>query len=326
MNAASQGDKALSTSDTLSAIQHFTQALVELPRAPAYYIKRSTAYSRIKATDGGPRPSAALRDAEVALTLARERGKRELILSAQMRRGVALYQLERFGDAGVVFEMIQEKTSGGTGSKDKEEEVKDAMGAGGGAKKNGYEQELPIWVAKVKGRLNKLGEGDEKGVVSIKEYPSDVRIPTEKELKAQLEALKAGKTEAEGAQSQSDSVAEQKSEDAAKTDKNGAANAPSAASSATPVPQNIRHEWYQSNDSVVVTLYVKGIAKGSVATELKEDTVCCFLTLPSTSSEPASNYNGHRCPSNSLSPPAQTTTSPSTHYSQRSTPSPPRSP
>lgn len=276
MNAASQGDKALSTSDTLSAIQHFTQALVELPRAPTYYIKRSTAYSRVKAADGGPKSSASLCDAEVALALARERGKRELILSAQMRRGVALYQLERFGDAGFVFEIIQEKTSGGGDGKEgkgKEEEVRDAMGAGGAAKKNGYEQELPIWVAKVKGRLNKLGEGDEKGVVSVKEYPSDVRIPTEKELKAQLEALKSGKTEAE----ENVSGTGQKSEDAAKTDKNGAASAPSTATpSATPVPEKIRHEWYQSNDSVVVTLYVKGIAKDSVATDLKGDSVSRF--------------------------------------------------
>lgn len=275
MNAASQGDKALSTSDTLSAIQHFTQALVELPRAPTYYIKRSTAYSRVKAADGGPKSTASLRDAETALTLARERGKRELILSAQMRRGVALYQLERFGDAGFVFEIIQEKTSGGGAAegKGKEEEVRDAMGAGGAAKKNGYEQELPIWVAKVKGRLNKLGEGDEKGVVSVKEYPSDVRVPTEKELKAQLEALKSGKTEAE----ENVSGAGQKSEDAAKTDKNGAASAPSTATpSATPVPEKIRHEWYQSNDSVVVTLYVKGIAKDSVATDLKDGSVSRF--------------------------------------------------
>ncbi|BCR90894.1 co-chaperone SGT1 [Aspergillus chevalieri] len=278
MNAASQGDKALSTSDTLSAIQHFTQALVELPRAPAYYIKRSTAYSRVKAADGGPKSSASLRDAEIALTLARERGKRELILSAQMRRGVALYQLERFGDAGFVFEMIQEKTSGGSGGNDKEEEVRDAMGAGGAAKKNGYEQELPIWVAKVKGRLNKLGEGNEKGVVSVKEYPSDVRIPTEKELKAQLEALKAGKTETE----ESVSGVGQKSDDAAKTDKNGAASASSTSTpSAAPVPEKVRHEWYQSNDSVVVTLYVKGIAKDSVAIELKEDSVSLQFPLPS---------------------------------------------
>lgn len=274
MNAASQGDKALSSSDTLSAIKHFTQALIELPRAPTYYIKRSTAYSRVKAADGGPKSTASLRDAEIALTLARERGKRELILSAQMRRGVALYQLEKYGDAGFVFEIIQGKTSSGSNEgKGKEEEVRDAMGAGAAAKKNGYEQELPIWMAKVKGRLNKLGEGDEKGAVLVKEYPSDVKIPTEKELKSQLEALKAGKMEAE----ESVSGAGQKSDDAAKIGTNGTVSAPSTATpSAAPVPQNIRHEWYQSNDSVVITLYVKGISKDSVATDLKDDYVSRF--------------------------------------------------
>lgn len=325
MNAASQGDKALSTSDIPSAIKHFTQALVELPRAPTYYIKRSTAYSRVKAADGGPKSTASLRDAEVALTLARERGKRELILSAQMRRGVALYQLERYGDARFVFEIIQGKTTGsaaeGTG---KEEEVRDAMGAGGAAKKNGYEQELPIWVAKVKGRLNKFGEGDEKGIVSVKEYPSDVRIPTETELKAQLEALKSGKTEVE----ESVSGGGQKSEDAAKTDQNREVSAPfTATPSAAPAPEKIRHEWYQSNDSVVVTLYVKGISKDSVAIDLKDDSVSCFYSFIGlqTSNKPVSNYDDHSCPSNSLSHPAQTTTSLSTHSSQRSTHPPPRS-
>lgn len=284
MNSASEGDKALTNSDPLSAIRHFTAALIELPRAPAYYIKRSTANSRVKSADGGPTPSAALRDAEIALTLAQERGKRELILSAQMRRGVALYQLERFGDAGFIFEKMKEKTGAGVEGKGKEDEVKDAMACGGaasGAKKNGYEQELPIWEAKVKGRLNKLGEGDEKAVVSVKEYPTGVKVPTEKDLKEQLQALKSGKTEKTEGQSQS-LAGEQKpqaptgTEKASAQENNETATATPATIPAASVPEKVRHEWYQSRDSVVVTLYVKGIAKDSVNVELKDDSVCHF--------------------------------------------------
>lgn len=287
MNSASEGDKALTDSDPLGAIRHFTAALIELPRAPAYYIKRSTAYSRVKAADGGPNPSAALRDAEIALTLAQERGKRELILSAQMRRGVALYQLERFGDAGFVFEKMKEKTGAGMEGKRKNNEVKDAMAGGSvasGAKRNGYEQELPIWEAKVKGRLNKLGEGDEKGVVSVAEYPTGVKVSTEKDLKEQLQALKSGNTETKTEGQSQSSAGEQKSqatetEKAFSQEKIGTSAAP-AATPAAPVPEKVRHEWYQSHDSVVVTLYIKGIAKDSINVELKDDSVRYFPSPP----------------------------------------------
>lgn len=52
MNAAAQGDEASAESNYRLAIEHYTHALSELPRAPAYYISRSTAYSRLKPADG----------------------------------------------------------------------------------------------------------------------------------------------------------------------------------------------------------------------------------------------------------------------------------
>lgn len=275
MNASAQGDQALSNSDPLSAIKHYTQALVELPRAPIYYIKRSTAHSRVKAADSGPRSAAALQDAEIALVLARERGRRELMLSAQMRRGVALYQLERVGDAGFVFDTIKEKTTGvGGQTKDRTEEVRDAMASK--SAKNGYDQELPIWMAKVKGRLNKLEEGDEKDKVSVGEYPSSVQIPTEKELKEQLAQLKAGKAVTGGGDlPKSVPGGEQKPQDAVNTTTQGSQGGVAAPTAAPAAPGhvNVRHEWYQSHDSVVVTLYVKGIAKEKVDSDIKNDSV-----------------------------------------------------
>lgn len=329
MNSASQGDKALANSDCLSAIQHFTQALVELPRAPAYYIKRATAHSRVKAADGGPNFSASLRDAEIALSLARERGNRELMLSAQMRRGVALYQLERYGDAGFVFDTVKGKTSAGTEGKDKSEEVKNAMAGGGAARsggKNSYEQELPIWMTKVKGRLNKLAEGDEKAAVSVAEYPSGIRIPTEKDLKEQLAALKAGKTGTEGAaQSQSVDQKPQAGTDKTETQsKPSAASAPLATTPSAPVSDKVRHEWYQSHDSVVVTLYVKGIPKDRVDTELKDDSVCYFLFSPHLSYPTIPTNIVHRSLSDSLYPLVRITTLLLTLCPQRSIHLPPR--
>lgn len=267
MNAAAQGDQAVSNSDWLSAIQHYTQALVELPRAPIYYTKRSTAYSRVKPADGGPRSSSALHDAEIALTLACERGKRELILAAQMRRGVALYQLGQYGNADFVFETVEKKVGGAGGqSKDKSEQVRAAMGSASTAR---YEQELPIWTAKVKGQLKKLGQDDAKAKVSVEEYPDAVQVPTEKELKEQLAQLKAGKIVTEQKPQNVDRSTVQDTKATADTVPTTATVAPSA-----PAPVNVRHEWYQSNDSVVVTLYAKGIAKDKVDSELKNDSVC----------------------------------------------------
>ncbi|KAL2863487.1 co-chaperone SGT1 [Aspergillus lucknowensis] len=286
MNAASHGDAALAKSDFVAALQHYTRALVELPRAPAYYIKRSTAYNRLKPADGGPNFQGALQDAEIALVLARDRAKRDLILSAQMRRAVALYQLERYGDAGFLFGLLEEKILGGTGGGDADtsDKVKDIMG---GAKSSGpgkgLAQELPIWLVKIKGKLGGLEEGDEKGKVTIEEFPTGVKTPTEKELKKQLEALKAGMASGGGkVQSCTSSATVDKTNEEPNAQDVKEINPPAAAAAAQ-LPEKIRHEWYQSNDSVVVTLYAKGIAKENVDAELKSDSVSVQFPLPSGS-------------------------------------------
>lgn len=275
MNAAAEGDKALAASNAPLAIQHYTRALIELPRAPSYYLQRAIARSRVKPADGGPNSREALQDAEIALSLARERGKRELILSAQMRRGVALFQLERYGDAKFLFELIESKTSGEKELQNKAEGVKAAM-ADGGSKKNGYGAELPIWMAKVRRKLGELSEGDEKGTVSVVEFPTDTRVPTEKQLKAEWESLKAGKTVDGGDKTVPDKGQKDPSSSGVSSDKT---KSETKAAEASPVvaAQKVRHEWYQSNDSVVVTLYAKGIPKESVETELKDDSVCSIL-------------------------------------------------
>lgn len=270
MNSATQGEKALADSNAPLAIQHFTRALAELPRAPNYYIQRSIAYSRIKAADGGPNSQFALRDAEVALALARERGKRELVLAAQMRRAVSLFQLERYGDAKFLLEVIETMTSSES-VQDRTEGIKAAM-SGSANKKNGYGAELPIWMAKVRRRLGELDEGDERTQVSVVEYPSGTQVPTEKELRAEWEGLKAGKpVEAVGEARQQ--PAQQSSATPASV---GEQKEDIASPAAPPAAEKVRHEWYQSQDSVVVTIYVKGVPKDKVETELKDESVSAF--------------------------------------------------
>ncbi|PYH79648.1 SGS-domain-containing protein [Aspergillus uvarum CBS 121591] len=287
MDAASQGDAACTESDYPRALLHYTTALLAFPRSPAYYIKRSTAFSRLKPADS----LAALRDAEVAVLLARERGKRELILAAQMRRGVALFQLGRFGDAGLVFGLVDAKVNGtadkakaadaGAGVEDKLMSAMTAANKPAGSK-NGFEQELPIWLLKVKGRLGKLAkEGcvDEKVVgVAVGEVPEGVQVPTEGELRAQLESLKGGKVVG----SQDGIVAGGKESAgataAAKTPAPAPAPAPAAAATAA---EKVRHEWYQSQDQVVVTLYIKGVPKDQLDVDLKSDSASLQFPLSS---------------------------------------------
>ena len=45
----------------------------------------------------------------------------------------------------------------------------------------------------------------------------------------------------------------------------------------------IRHEWYQTNDSVIVTLYCKGIPKDKATVELKQNSLEVSFPLPTGS-------------------------------------------
>ncbi|OJJ08064.1 hypothetical protein ASPVEDRAFT_143152 [Aspergillus versicolor CBS 583.65] len=292
MNAASQGDDAAAKSDFLGALQHYTRALAELPRAPTYYIKRSTAYIRLKPSDGGPNAQAALRDAEIAVILGRERAKRDFILAAQMRRAIALWHLERYGDAGFVLELLDEKVgdkgkqgSDGIGNPGAAGRVKDVMS---GSKSSGpaksLPQELSIWLMKIKAKLGQLEESDERRKVSVEEFPVGVKVPSEKDLKKQLEALKAGKIgggDESSVAPDTAAVADKKETGDASVGASNEVKPPAAATSQA--IGSIRHEWYQSNDSIVVTLYAKGVAKESVDAELKSDSVSVQFPLPSGS-------------------------------------------
>lgn len=261
MDLATKGEKALADSQAALAVQYYTRALLELPRAPNYYIQRSTAYSRLKPEDGGPKSDAALRDAEIAVTLAADRGSRELILSAQFRRAVSLFQLERYGDASFLLQMLDTKVNGQKEKMDRNAQVRNAMSASGPSSKHRLEAHVPVWIAKVNKKLGELADGDEKAAVSIVEYPKTKPLSKE-ELQAEL----SGKTQATVEKEEHTAAPAPTRSLPERTDK---ATTPTASVAL----EKIRHEWYQSTDSVVVTLYVKGVPKDRVQSELKDETV-----------------------------------------------------
>jgi suppressor of G2 allele of SKP1 len=76
---------------------------------------------------------------------AHKRAKKELIIDAQLRRGIVLYNLQRYGDARAVFETIKRM--------DKEH------------------KEVAIWSGQIEYRVKTLGEDHEQMKVTIQEIP-----------------------------------------------------------------------------------------------------------------------------------------------------------
>ncbi|KAF8455981.1 hypothetical protein BGX38DRAFT_1286226, partial [Terfezia claveryi] len=146
---ASQASEALNKADYPTAISLYTQALANLPTAVDYYIKRSTAYQR------SAKYKEALNDAETAVALAHQRGKRELIGQGQLRRGISCYLLEQYGDAAFCFSLGKKFL-------------------------DPKEKSVDMWISKVELVLKdtaKVPEDDFRREVTIKEIP-DVKIPT----------------------------------------------------------------------------------------------------------------------------------------------------
>ena len=231
MDEAARGASALSTGDFPLAITHYTKAIGSNPQAVDYYIKRSTAYTRISPTD----PTSALKDSEIAVLLAVKRGKRELLAQSQLRRGIALFGLERWADAQECFSWV--------------------------SKLDEKEKSLKIWGIKVEAKLKGLDENDDRRKATVKEIP-DVEIPKEMEVK---------KIESTVAKTKSSIATTPEVKEIAKLE-----------GVRTPADK-IRHEWYQTTENVVVTLFAKGIPKDKATIEILQKSLSISFPLPTGS-------------------------------------------
>jgi len=229
MDHGNRGEAALTAGHPEEAIKHYTAAIKASPSAFTYYLKRSIAYQRTS------KYTEALADAEIAIILAINRAKRELIGQAQLRRAIALFYLERYGDAGFALGLAK--------------------------KADEKEKTLGIWEAKLKTKMLSLSEGDERREVTITEKP-DVEVPgAQKGTKTTPAAVekpvvKNTTTEPEPAQPQA---------------------FPSAAQ--TPASK-IRHDWYQNNDSVIISLMAKGVPKDVTTVDIQESSVGTSRSFP----------------------------------------------
>ncbi|KAL8935626.1 MAG: hypothetical protein Q9216_005332 [Gyalolechia sp. 2 TL-2023] len=236
MDQAAKGAAALTSKDFLAAVAHYTDAIAANSQAVDYYIKRSTAYTRISPPDH----AAAFTDAETALALASRRGKRELIIQAQLRRAIALFSLERYGDSRQCFEWVKQMDE--------------------------KEKSLKIWEMKLETKLKALSEDDEKAKNTVKQYP-EVDIPVQKEVKKSTTstAVESDKTTTNGA------------EQSRKPE-----HTPKFEGVQTPADK-IRHEWYQTPDNVVVSLFAKGVPKDKATIEIQERSLAISFPLPTGS-------------------------------------------
>ncbi len=235
MDKAVKGAAALATSDFPAAVAHYTEAISSNSQAVDYYIKRSTAYTRLSPPDH----VAAFKDAEIALVLATKRAKREFITQAQLRRGIALFGLQRWADAKQCFAWVK--------------------------KRDEKEKTVNIWEMKVDGKLKALPEADPAREPAIKEIP-DVDIPKE--------GAKKPESTAASAENGSQTVASSGAPEAAAEPKTEGVQTPAS---------KIRHEWYQTHDTVVVTLFAKGVPKDKATIDVQKRSLTISFPLPTGS-------------------------------------------
>ena len=230
MDLAKQGATAIESGDFTAAITHYTEALKQLPHAVDYYIKRSTAYTRLSPPDH----QKALEDSETAVLLAIKRAKRELIGAAQLRRAIALFGLQRYADSKQTLAWVR--------------------------KLNDKEKTLAMWDMKIASKLKDVPEGDERLTPTIKEVP-DGELPSADPKKPEKKEVS--------------------SEQADHT--NGSATPAAAPVGVSTPASKIRHEWYQQNDVVIVTLFAKGIPKEKAAVDIKSSSLSIAFPLPTGS-------------------------------------------
>ena len=229
MDEARRGATALDNGDFAAAISHYTNALTQNPQAVDYFIKRSTAYTRVTP----PNHENAFKDSEIAVVLATKRAKRELIGQAQLRRAIALFGLERWADSKQCLEWVK--------------------------KLNEKEKSLSIWEMKIASKLKDIPEDDERLKPTVKEVP-DVELPSAETKKPETEPVKQTKPAT-----------------------NGQAASPQPANQVQTPPSKIRHEWYQQSDSVIVSLFAKGIPKDKATVEIKPSSLSVSFPLPTGS-------------------------------------------
>lgn len=225
--------------DFQRVIELYTKAITTTPHAPGYYINRSIGYLKVKP----PQNAEALSDAEVGVVLARKRENHELISLAQFRRGLALVRMGRYGDAAQCFKWTKMLQAA-------EEKLPREL------------KTLPTQNLMVESKLLGMKSDDMKAQVTVKEVP-DIDVKNlGKEAQKQTRSSSNSQTiagEMPVSRDQQASTVEKKPEQ-------------------TPADK-IKHDWYQNQATVTVTLFAKGIPQDKASVDIQPQSLAISFPL-----------------------------------------------
>lgn len=282
MDHAKRGANFLSEKEYLSAATEYTLALIEHPTSPEYYIQRSIVLTRLS------KHELALQDANKAVVCGHKRAKRESIQEGQHRRVVAYYNLGQYANARFVLNNIQKWLD----KKETEKKKEDKEQGIGEDKSKGKRMNVDMWSAKVELKLKTL---DQEQELTAEEKPA-ITFPSEQQAREELRRqIKNGKYNIDW------QTEVPKKIDILSTSE------PQPTSSPVPAiapPNKIRHEWYQNAQSVIITLYAKGVDKDKTEFNIKQDSVSVSFPTPS---DPASSASFDFDPLFALINPAEST-------------------
>lgn len=235
MDYSKTGQALLDKGDALGALVSFTKALIEHPTSPDYYINRAKAFARLSPA----RHDLALQDAELAILFAQQRGSRQKMQEAQLRRVVALYNHGQFMAAQKLLTFSSQW---------------------------GNAQAFQMWNAKVEQKMKTLSE-DQKVEVDIDEVPK-TPLPSADAARAKLKKqINAdGSFSFDAAEGKKISAASREAADVVVPSTN-----PSATQASAPVA--IRQDWFQTGQTVTITLFAKGVDKDRFTADIQDDSL-----------------------------------------------------
>ncbi|KAI5306790.1 hypothetical protein KEM56_007127 [Ascosphaera pollenicola] len=177
----------------------------------------------------------------------------------KVAKSTARYHLERYGDARCALDAV--RSTYPQGSKLPKELAS-----------------LDVWEMKAKMQISWMGEGDQTTLVTVKTIP-DITLPSEDELRARYQAEAASNVKGNSTSGNDPGKVETKT---------GTTNADATAKAASdpvrpqPASQNVRHEWYQTHDDLVLTFYAKGISKEQAQFDIRERSFELIINLAPT--------------------------------------------
>ncbi|ETS80175.1 hypothetical protein PFICI_07704 [Pestalotiopsis fici W106-1] len=295
---AGEGLTSIKAGNYAEGIEKLSQALKQ-QRAPLWLIERSKAYLRTEQFE------LALHDAEHALSIALSRANRDLMIEAQLRRAITLFRMQKYADADVCAYWTLQLIAGAKATEDDGQQKKvdgngdyavtmaevqegnnkvleankknvNLQGLAGDRSKTTTNRNLAItWRMNSLSAMEKLEPGAPGRKVTVEKYPKPSETPPVKESAIQTVQVNEIDAEDESDQETGKPQIPQHILDGA---------APSRASTVTWTEiwnqfqaehrkHDVRVDWYETDTSVSVSLFVKNVPKDLAQVDSKESSV-----------------------------------------------------